>query len=166
MYEAKAVSVATRLQTVHATRARLYITHAQKVTPITNTPNNTTGLFLAHVKTTPPRESAILGSLAFDDVYQSTVDGIHQTPLSHMRRQTHPSMLCCTQSNDTHRSLLTQGVNSTSMNRAWIHKASTHTHTTNTMVPKVRISLSQSYVALLSSGGQSFYSTTIAIAVG
>ena len=38
--------------------------------------------------------------------------------LSHMHRQTHPSMLCCTQSNDTHRFLLTQGVDSTSVNRA------------------------------------------------
>ena len=34
-----------------------------------------------------------------------------------MHRQSHPSMLCCTHSNDTHHSLLTQGVDSTSVNR-------------------------------------------------
>ena len=34
-----------------------------------------------------------------------------------MCRQTHPSMLCCTHSNDTHHSLLTQGVDSRSVNR-------------------------------------------------
>ena len=37
-----------------------------------------------------------------------------------MRRQTHPSMLCCTHSNDTHHSLLTQGVDSTSVNRVYL----------------------------------------------
>ena len=39
------------------------------------------GLFLAHEKTVPPRQSVIFSSVALDGVYQSTVDGIHQTPL-------------------------------------------------------------------------------------
>ena len=117
MYWANAVSVATRLQTVHTTRTRLFVTHVLTVTPITNTPTNTMGLFLGHVKTAPPRQSAIFGSIASDGVYQSTVDGIHQTPLSHMRRQSHRSMLCCTHSNDTHHFLLTQNLDSTSLNR-------------------------------------------------
>ena len=64
--------------TVHT---RLIITHAQTVTPINNTPINTTGPFLAHVKIAQPGRSAIFGSLASDGVYQSTTDCIHQTPL-------------------------------------------------------------------------------------
>ena len=39
------------------------------------------GLFLVHVKTARPGQSAIFGSLASDGVYQSTTDGIHRTPL-------------------------------------------------------------------------------------
>ena len=107
MYWANAVSVATRLQTVHTTPPGCFITHVQTVTPITNTLKNTTGLFLAHVKTVPPRQSAYFGSLASDGVYSANAAparhsgySIYQTPLSHMRRQTHPSMLCCTHSND------------------------------------------------------------------
>ena len=117
MYWANAISAATWLQTVHTTRTRLFITHVQTVTPVNNTSNNTLGLFLAHVKTAPPRQSTIFGSLASDGVNQSTADGIHQTPLSHMRRQSHPSMLCCTHSNNTHYFLLTQGADSTSVSR-------------------------------------------------
>ena len=39
------------------------ITHVQTVTPITNTLKNTTGLFLVHVKTAQPGQSAFFGSL-------------------------------------------------------------------------------------------------------
>lgn len=111
---------------------RTAVIHAQTVTPMNNTLENTMGLFLAHVKTAPPRQSAFFGSVASDSVYSANAapkrrsgcsccytaaDSIHQTPLSHMHRQTHPSMLCCTHSNDTLRFLLTQGVDSTSVNR-------------------------------------------------
>ena len=50
-----------------ATRPRQYtpdviILHVQTVTPMNNTLRNTMGLFLAHVKTAPPRQSAIFGT--------------------------------------------------------------------------------------------------------
>jgi hypothetical protein len=66
------------------------ILHVQTVTPMNNTLRNTMGLFLAHVKTAPPRQSAIFGSVASDSVYSAnTAPSGHSGCSVHTRRHCH-----------------------------------------------------------------------------
>ena len=69
---------------------RTAVIHAQTVTPMNNTLENTMGLFLAHVKTAPTRQSAIFGSVASDSVYSAnTAPSRHSGCSVHTRRHCH-----------------------------------------------------------------------------